>query len=753
MLRQARPSFPEIEQPAEASQAERPALPVAVAPQSRRDALFLRWSRFALVLAIFATAAMARLAEAPDFLFGTLVVLGAAGTFLWARSVQIDRSMQRQRARDASSMREMEKLADRVWELQERDERFRGLIDTLGDIVVHRDRQGRIVYANRVLAELIGVSQHSLAGRTLADLGIAVGVIPDAAFVDGEYLSSTDVVIRTVAGERWYSWIELSLRDDASNAASHRAVARDITARKRAETALIDARERAENASKAKSRFLATVSHEIRTPMNGMMGMAKLLGDTRLSPEQQTYVSAISTSADALLALIEDLLDFSKIEVGKFEIDEQPVPIRQLVENVVELLAARAHMKGIGIGSFVAPDLPETIRTDNGRLRQVLLNLIGNAIKFTDSGGVAVTLRRDGAGLLLEVRDSGPGIRQEDIDRIFLDFEQADGSSTRRHGGAGLGLSISKRIVTAMGGSIAVESEPGQGSRFSISLPLVTDEPPATVAPSPLLNRSILLLSPALLEAETIAATIRANGGMVTLHASSATLPDGIDGKGFDAVLVDAAMEDVSGKVLLSLVERNVTFARAISLIVPGERGRLPALRDAGYSNYLIRPVRAETLIRVLLSPVDQLLPGVVAPAAVPPVDAAVSGPSILIAEDNAINALLARSALAREGYRIDVVTTGKAAVDAVIDPAATSRFDLVLMDLHMPVMDGLDAIGAVRRHEFEAGLSPVPIIVLSADGQDSTRQLVLAHGATGFLVKPLDPAALVEVVRTHLAL
>src|SRR5690606_5994548 len=253
---------------------------------------------------------------------------------------------------------EMEHLADRMWELQESEARFHGLIDALGDIVVHRDRHGRIVEANRVLADMLGSKPQALVGRSLAELGIDIGVVPDSAFSDGEYLSSTDVAIRTEAGTRWFSWIELSVRDKGHGAVSHRAVARAIPARKRAETSAFTARERAETANQAKSRFLATVSHEIRTPMNGIMGMARLLADTTLTPEQSTYVGAVSTSASALLALIEDLLDYSKIEAGRFELEPQQVSPRELIENVVELLAPRAYGKGVGLGCHVGPCVP-----------------------------------------------------------------------------------------------------------------------------------------------------------------------------------------------------------------------------------------------------------------------------------------------------------------------------------------------------------------------------------------------------------
>ncbi|TIM96511.1 MAG: PAS domain S-box protein, partial [Mesorhizobium sp.] len=418
---------------------------------SRRESL-----PFLTFVAIVLVAGLAHLTGAPIFISVALLATGLAGLALHLRarrsehrtSALLDETTARSRA-------EIETLADRMWEMQESDERFRGLIDALGDLVIHRDRDGYIVYANKVFADLVEVDQRDLAGKTLAELGIEVGMVPDAAFSDHECLSSTDVSISTPSGQRWFSWIELSVRDKDSGAVSHRAIARDITARKRAESSLITARERAEYASQAKSRFLATVSHEIRTPMNGIMGMARLLADTSLSPEQQTYVGAVSTSASALLALIEDLLDYSKIEAGRFDPEPQPMSVREIADNIIELLAARAFAKDIGLGCHVEPDLPQLITADPGKVRQVLLNLIGNAIKFTDSGGVLVSIARarteTSDRICFTIADTGPGLRDADLERIFEEFEQADGTSTRTHGGAGLGLAISRRLVAAMG--------------------------------------------------------------------------------------------------------------------------------------------------------------------------------------------------------------------------------------------------------------------------------------------------------------
>ena len=322
---------------------------------------------FATIFAILALAGVARLTGAPNFLVVALAATGVACLAVLARAIRAEkRAASIISENTARNRAEIETLADRMWELQESEERFRGLIDALGDLVVHRDREGGIVYANKVFADLVGIDQRDLVGQTLAQLGVDVGIVPDAAFSDGECLSSTDVAIRSSNGIRWFSWIELSVRDKASDHVSHRAIARDITSRKRAETALINARERAEYASQAKSRFLATVSHEIRTPMNGIMGMAKLLADTELSPEQQTYVGAVSTSASALLALIEDLLDYSKIEAGRFDAEPQPMSPREIADNVVELLAAKAFAKDIGLGCHVAPDVPQMITADPG---------------------------------------------------------------------------------------------------------------------------------------------------------------------------------------------------------------------------------------------------------------------------------------------------------------------------------------------------------------------------------------------------
>ncbi|MET3595461.1 MULTISPECIES: PAS domain-containing sensor histidine kinase [Mesorhizobium] len=711
---------------------------------------------FLTIVAIAVLAGLAHLTGAPIFITVGLLASGLGSLAMHLRNRNTERRTTALLDETAARSRaEIETLADRMWEMQESEERFRGLIDALGDLVVHRDRDGHIVYANKVFASLVDTDQRDLAGKTLSELGIDVGVVPDAAFSDHECLSSTDVAVRTPNGPRWFSWIELSVRDKDTGAVSHRAIARDITARKRAESSLITARERAEYASQAKSRFLATVSHEIRTPMNGIMGMAKLLADTDLSPEQRTYVGAVSTSASALLALIEDLLDYSKIEAGRFDPEPQPTSLREIADNIIELLAARAFSKNIGLGCYVEPDVPQMITADPGRVRQVLLNLIGNAVKFTDAGGVLLTVARARTEstdrICFTIADTGPGLREEDMERIFEEFEQSDGTSTRVHGGAGLGLAISKRLVIAMGGTISVSSRLGEGSEFVFDIPATAATEPPPHRHNILSDRRAVIVSKNAVEADAIARAIRAHGGAVDIAATPGQAAS--FAAGCNVLLIDAALENSDGRLLKRLRESGFVDCEAITLIAPTDRGMLGEFRANGYATFLARPVRGETLLRVLLTS------HVAAPAEPQPKPRGAAsarrrdqGLSVLIAEDNDINAMLARATLLKAGHRVKIVGNGKAAVEAVTDAGLKHRFDVVLMDLHMPVMDGLDAIAAIRRHEEALAVPPIPIMVLSADSQEKTRHTVLAHGASGFVTKPLDPDALVQAVEGQVA-
>ncbi|HWP26393.1 MAG TPA: ATP-binding protein [Xanthobacteraceae bacterium] len=674
--------------------------------------------------------------------------VGVSGLFAAACGVIALLTVANRRLRAAllHSEARCEQLADQNWELQEAEERAKNLLETQGDLIVRRDASGRITYANDAFCALAGRPREALLGTTATLEVIEQGKV--TPLLDGSRLH--DQKIMTASGPRWLAWREVVVRVDSNDCTEVQSVGRDITERVEVERALRVARDAAEAANRAKSRFLAMVSHEIRTPLNGMLGMTELLLDTPLTPEQTSYVRAAKKSGETLLALIEDILDFSKIEAGKLDLAVRPFNLSALVEDIIELLAPRAQEKGLEIASDLDERLPACVTGDPVRLRQVLLNLAGNAIKFTETGGVSVTVEPGAQPeeIVFLVRDTGIGITPEQQGRIFLEFEQADGSATRKFGGTGLGLAISRRIVDRMGGSIGVESVPGEGAAFRVVLRLTAAESDeATFAPPRLAGSNILIVAPPSVAASLLARRLVRWGASVVV-APEQVAQAALGEREWNSIIVDHALGPAATAAIAQQIGEKV--ARRIILITPSERPALAALKEAGFTGYLVKPVRAASLKAQLLSagpveaPVEDPAPRGHDDAGEPAVRKRIK---VLVAEDNEVNALLTRSILTKLGHWPTVAASGTATLEAWnAARSAGAPFDLVLMDLHMPGIDGLEATRRIRAAEAETN-HRTPIFALTANAFADDREACLAAGMDGFLVKPLDRRQLVAVL------
>ncbi len=522
---------------------------------------------------------------------------------------------------------------------------------------------------------------------------------------------------------------------------------------------LTEARQRAEAANQAKSRVLATVSHEFRTPLNGILGLTGLLMETPLTPDQETYARAVHSSGEALLALVDDMLDFSRIEAGRLELRPTPTDIESLLQEIAELLAARAHAKGIDIAADVDAALPAAVMVDAARLRQVLINLAGNGVKFTETGGVTLGAHERGEpsvgriALAFSVADTGPGIAPDEAERLFGEFEQSDSALTRRHGGAGLGLAISRRIVRQMGGDLTVTPATGGGSlfRFALELEIV----PGAVRPSAdrlaQAGRAVLIVAPAGAEPPVLARHLAEDGVEARLlnttnEAAAVIGAAAAAGQPHDAVLVDARVMADAAAALSRIREAAGRRVPAAVLIEPGRRGDIEHLREAGFDAYLVRPVRRASLTRIIgeIGGGDgsfRVDPSDARPRQMAPARRAGATLSVLLAEDNEINALLARAVLEGLGHEVTEVRDGVAAVRAA--SGRRGGFDAILMDLHMPGLDGLHAVRAIRDHERAEGLAPAAILAVTADVLAETRAAARAAGIDAILEKPMTPDAL----------
>ncbi len=645
-----------------------------------------------------------------------------------------------------------EALADRNWELQEAEQRARSLFESQDDLIVLRDAAGRITFVNDAFCALAGQPRDALVGSHFALPVLEQG---DTA-LESSGTRVHDQKIASPLGPRWIAWREGLVRSDAGHPAEMQSVGRDVTDRTESERALAEARDQADAANRAKSRFLAMTSHEIRTPLNGIIGMSGLLMDTPLTLEQMTYARAVKTSGDALLSLIEELLDYSKIEAGKIDLEHRPFALAALIEDITELLAPRAQARGIEIAAYVDERLPLEVIGDAARLRQVLLNLAGNGIKFTSHGGVALIVE-PGSGpneISFLVRDTGIGIAPEARARIFRDFEQADEGIARSYGGTGLGLSISERIVKRMGGRIALESTPGAGSTFEVSVPLTAAEGNGrqAFAPPDLFGQSIMLVAPQSIEPSLISRRLQRWGAqtclVIDLAVAQALLPE----RAWQAVLVDHAFGAADIEAFGEAARGHAT--QRIVMFTPATRQELQPTAASAFTGYLVKPLRAASLARLTAAP-EIMAPSLggeaevetaadVAPPGAPPR----KGLSILVAEDNEINALLMRSLLGRLGHAAVITTNGEQALESWLSAkSAGTPYDLVLMDIQMPQLNGVETTRRIRDHEAGDGGRPTPILALTANTLVEDRYACFEAGMDGFLIKPLDREKLEEAL------
>jgi len=543
------------------------------------------------------------------------------------------------------------------------------------------------------------------------------------------------------------------LLDDANKCIGSIAVARDVTQRKRGEEALLLAREAAEAASHAKSSFLARMSHEIRTPMNGVLGMTELLLETGLTNIQRKYAETVQRSGQNLLGIINDLLDFSKIEAGKLELENVDMDLRLTLEDVVDLLAERAHVKGLELACNIPAHLVTHVRGDPLRLGQILTNLVGNAIKFTEQGAVVIGLASveetaTNVTMRFEVSDTGAGISPEAQTRIFDEFSQADGSTTRKHGGSGLGLAISKQLVEMMGGNIHVESALGAGSTFWFTSSFEKREPqtqedPRRVPMGMLTGARALIVESTAINRGILHAQM-SNWGMTNRVA--ATPAQAIDllaqaaarGAPYDIAIIDLGLPGMDALEFARTIRARADFAKVRLVMLSRRQVDMRNARDAGIDACLAKPVRQSVLYECLVNVMaGQPQEAVAAPAVNEPLNALPAGMrgNILLVEDNLINQQVALGILQSQGYSVTVANNGREALDA----HAQDAFDIILMDCHMPEMDGFEATREIRGRELSSIGKRVPIIAVTANAMAQDREECLSAGMDDHLSKPFS--------------
>ena len=643
------------------------------------------------------------------------------------------------------------------------DVRYRTILDQIEDACAVVDLSGHYRYVNNAFCRLFERSRETLLGKSFEENSTSDERIKKLRSVYSQVYQTGDPVKAfeyqtTVNGAAKSLEQSISLdRDGNGRPVGFMTIIRDCTERALAQQELAKAKEAAENATKAKSEFLANMSHEIRTPMNGIIGMTALALDSELTPYQADCLGAVKSSAESLLTILNDILDFSKIESRKLEIEMVPFSLADTISDALKPLAVRAHEKGLELLCDIAPDVPAGIVGDPVRVKQVITNLVGNAVKFTERGHVMVSVREDARNdgctmLHFAVSDTGIGIPADKQHTIFEAFSQADGSTTRRFGGTGLGLAISTTLVQMMGGRISVESNPGAGSTFHFTMPfdvvVLSNTPPDR---SRLADLRVLIiddnpLNRRILEAQTTNWRMRptvVDGGRAAIDALTVAAGHG---QPFGLVLLDANMPDLDGFDVAEQVARRPELAGSTIMMLSssGLEGDVSRCKALGIAAYLTKPIKASDLFDAICRTLDRT--PIAAPHSVHTKSTTPSAPArlarVLVAEDNIVNQRVAQGLLSRRGHAVTVVNNGREAVDAL----ANHTFDLVLMDVQMPEMGGFEATAAIRARERETG-GHVRIVAMTAHAMNGDRERCVAAGMDGYVSKPLDPRMLFSIV------